>query len=161
PPTLISFACADGKKANVISPEFKEAGNKLYLYNHIPKKNGLPDYNNLTDIFSFIFENIKTGNIVSVKTVKSGGVAVALAKMSFGNRLGANVEVPESLLLSENVSSFIIECKTEMKGSSLQLIGEVKNSDILKINGLDFNIKNLLEVNTLTFEDLFPTVEGK
>ncbi|ACU07244.1 Phosphoribosylformylglycinamidine synthase, synthetase subunit [Flavobacteriaceae bacterium 3519-10] len=161
PPTLISFACADGKKANVISPEFKETGNKLYLYNHIPKENGLPEYKNLTDIFSFIFENIKSGNIVSVKTVKAGGVAVALAKMSFGNLLGANVEVSESLLLSENVGSFIIECKNEMKVSSLQLIGEVKNSEILKINGLDFNIKNLLEANTLTFENLFPTVEGK
>src|SRR5690606_34884030 len=147
PPTLISFACADGKKANVISPEFKEAGNKLYLYNHIPKENGLPDYKNLTDIFSFIFENIKSGKIVSVKTVKAGGVAVALAKMSFGNLLGTNVEVPESLLLSENVGSFIIECKNEMDESTLQLIGEVENSDTVKINGLYFNIKNLLEAN--------------
>ena len=29
PPTLISFACANGEKKNVISPEFKQAGNKL------------------------------------------------------------------------------------------------------------------------------------
>lgn len=160
PPTLISFACANGEKKNVISPEFKQAGNKLYFFNHIPQENGLPNYENLKAVFELIFENIKARKIVSVKTVKEGGVAVALAKMSFGNRLGAEITIAdENVLLAKNVGSLIIESTEELSSVDLQLIGEVKNSNILKISDLNFEIGKLLEANTKTFEDLFSTVE--
>lgn len=160
PPTLISFACANGEKKNIISPEFKQAGNKIYFFNHIPQESGLPDYDSLKAIFEFVFENIKAGKIVSVKTIKEGGVAVALAKMSFGNRLGAQIEVSdESVLLAKNIGSLIIEATEELYIEDLQLIGEVENSNILKISGFDFDIEKLLDVNTKTFENLFPTIE--
>lgn len=160
PPTLISFACANGEKKNIISPEFKNAGNKLYLFNHIPKENGLPNYENLKAVYAFIFENIEGGNIVSVKTVKDGGVAVALAKMSFGNRLGAEINVSDdNILLTKNIGSFIIEAKEELSSNLLQLIGKVSESKYLKINTLNFEIEKLLEANSITFENLFPTVE--
>ncbi len=160
PPTLISFACANGEKKNVISPEFKQAGNKLYFFNHIPQENGLPNYDNLKVVFELIFENIKAGKIVSVKTVKEGGVAVALAKMSFGNRLGAEINIAdENVLLAKKIGSLIIESTEELSSVDLQLIGEVKDSNILKINDLNFEIEKLLEVNTETFENLFSTVE--
>jgi len=160
PPTLISFACANGEKKNIISPEFKQAGNKLYFFNHIPQENGLPNYDKLIDVYELIFEHIKAGKVVSVKTIKEGGVAVALAKMSFGNRLGAEINVAdESVLLAKNIGSLIIESTEELSSVKLQLIGEVKNSNILKISNLDFKIENLLEANTKTFENLFATVE--
>ncbi|MCY0969387.1 phosphoribosylformylglycinamidine synthase [Chryseobacterium wangxinyae] len=160
PPTLISFACANGEKKNVISPEFKQAGNKLYFYDHIPQENGLPNYENLKVVFELIFENIKAGKIVSVKTVKEGGVAVALAKMSFGNRLGAEINIAdENSLLTKNIGSLIIESTEELSSVDLQLIGGVKDSNILKINDLNFEIKKLLEANTKTFENLFSFVE--
>ncbi|MCI3935684.1 phosphoribosylformylglycinamidine synthase [Chryseobacterium aahli] len=160
PPTLISFACANGEKKNVISPEFKQAGNKLYFFNHIPQENGLPNYENLKAVFELIFENIKAGKIISVKTIKEGGVAVALAKMSFGNRLGAEINIAdENVLLAKNIGSLIIESAEDLSSVDLQLIGEVKNSNILKINDLNFEIEKLLESNTKTFENLFSTVE--
>lgn len=160
PPTLISFACADGQKKNVISPELKKAGNKLFFFNHEILEQGLPNYDQLKDVYEFIFENIKSGKIVSVKTIKDGGVAVALAKMSFGNRLGAEINIAdESLLLAKNVGSLLIEATEELSLSSLQCIGEVKESNVLVINNLSFDIVKLLEENTKTFEQLFPTIE--
>lgn len=162
PPTLISFACANGEKKNVISPEFKNAGNKVYFFNHIAQENGLPDYDALKTVFELIFENIKAGKIVSVKTVKEGGVAVALAKMSFGNRLGADISTPLNVtnsLLAKNIGSLIIESREELSSVNLQLIGEVKDSNVLKINDAEFAIEKLLAANTNTFENLFPTIE--
>ncbi|MBO6201093.1 MAG: phosphoribosylformylglycinamidine synthase, partial [Chryseobacterium sp.] len=159
PPTLISFACANGEKKNVISPEFKHAGNKIYFFNHIPQENGLPNYDNLKNVFELIFENIKAGKIVSVKTVKEGGVAVALAKMCFGNRLGAEITVEEKSLLTKNIGSLIIESKEELSTVTLQFIGEVKDSNIFKINDSEFTIEKLLAANPNTFETLFSTVE--
>ena len=159
PPTLISFACANGEKKNIISPEFKKAGNKLYLFNHISQENGMPNYGDLKQIFDFIFENINSKKIVSVKTIKEGGVAVALAKMSFGNHLGAEIKVDEDLLLTKNIGSLIIESSEDLENDLLQVIGEVSNSNSLKIIAFEFEIEKLLEVWKGTFEELFPTKE--
>lgn len=162
PPTLISFACANGEKKNIISPEFKNAGNKIYFFNHVAQENGLPNYDALKAVFEFILENIKAGKIVSVKTVKEGGVAVALAKMSFGNRLGADISTPLNVtnsLLAKNIGSLIVESKEELSAVNLQLIGEVKDSNIIKINDAEFAIEKLLAANINTFENLFPTIE--
>ncbi|SIS86746.1 phosphoribosylformylglycinamidine synthase [Kaistella chaponensis] len=161
PPTLISFACANGEKKNIISPEFKKAGNKLYLFNHISQENGMPNYGDLKQIFDFIFENIKAKKIVSVKTIKEGGVAVALSKMSFGNHLGAEVELAEDLLLTKNIGSLIIESSAVLENDLLQVIGEISNSSNLKINTFEFHIGKLLEAWKGTFEELFPTAEEK
>ncbi|MGZ5264136.1 MAG: phosphoribosylformylglycinamidine synthase, partial [Kaistella sp.] len=161
PPTLISFACANGEKKNIISPEFKKAGNKLYYFQHVAQENGLPDYENLKNVFDFIYENIKAKNIVSVKTVKHGGAAVALAKMSFGNHLGADISVDERLLLNKNIGSLIIESTADLKNNLLKSIGEVKERENLIINEHMFNISDLLKIWKGTFEGLFPTVEDK
>ncbi|MDR6156984.1 phosphoribosylformylglycinamidine synthase [Chryseobacterium sp. SLBN-27] len=162
PPTLISFACANGEKKNIISPEFKNAANKVYFFNHIAQENGLPNYDALKTVFELIFENIKAGKIVSVKTVKEGGVAVALAKMSFGNRLGADISTPLNVtnsLLAKNIGSLIIESKEELSSVHLQYIGEVVIDEVLTINQQPTAISKLLAANINTFENLFPTVE--
>lgn len=159
PPTLISFACAQGEKENIISPEFKKTGNKIYLFHHQPQENGLPDYESLKEIFSFIYENITAKKIVSVKTVKDGGVAVAIAKMTFGNGLGAEISLEENLLLNKNIGSLIIESETVLEHRFLQEIGIVNDSSLLKINASAFKINDLLKVNKSTFEELFSTKE--
>ncbi len=159
PPTLISFACADGKKLNTISPEFKKAGNFVYHFHHQFQENGLPNYENLIEVFDLIHEQIKAKNIVSVKTIKDGGVAVTVAKMSFGNFLGAEITIDEKYLLNKNIGGLVIESYSQIDHYLLQLIGEVKNLEILKINNLEFKIEKLLEVNSRTFENLFPTKE--
>ncbi|VDH06026.1 phosphoribosylformylglycinamidine synthase [Bergeyella zoohelcum] len=159
PPTLISFACANGEKKHIISPEFKEVGNTLYLFEHQPQENGLPNYENLKKVFDLVYENIKNGKIVSVKTIKEGGVAVALAKMAFGNGLGAEVSVKEELLLNKNIGSLIIEAKGELNHELLGKIGEVKESKELIINNFKLQTSNLQTAYTSTFENLFPTIE--
>lgn len=159
PPTLISFACANGYKSNIISPEFKKAGNRLYYFRHTPQENGLPDYSALKDVFEFIYSNIQNGQIVSVKTIKDGGAAVALAKMSFGNKLGVEVSLAEEELLNKNIGSLIIEATSDISHPSLQEIGEVNATNKLSFNGLEVLISKLLEAWTGTFEDLFPTAE--
>jgi phosphoribosylformylglycinamidine synthase len=159
PPTLISFACANGIIDNIISPEFKQSGNFIYHFEANKDENSLPKYGDLIEIFDFIYSNITSKKIVSVKTIKDGGVAVALAKMSFGNFLGAEINLDNDLLLSKNIGGFLIESKEVLNFNLLKLIGEVKNNFKLKINDLEFNIDKLLKVNSSTFESIFPTIE--
>ncbi len=159
PPTLISFACANGEKSNVISPEFKKTGNFIYHFHHQSKENGLPNYENLKSVFDFIFNEIKAKNIFSVKTIKDGGVAVAVAKMCFGNRLGAEISLDEKFILNKNIGGFIIESSVELHNDLLNKIGVVNNSEFLTIQNSKFKIQNLLKANFETFEELFPTKE--
>lgn len=159
PPTLISFACAPGEKSSIISPEFKEPGNKIYLFEHTPQPNGLPDYDALKQVFRLINGNIKSGKIVSAKTVKGGGVAVALAKMSFGNKNGASIQYDDTKLLKKNIGSIIFESRENIDSNLIEPIGEVINGNYLKINDLDFDISKLLQAYKSTFADLFPFKE--
>ncbi|WP_277110971.1 phosphoribosylformylglycinamidine synthase [Chryseobacterium taklimakanense] len=159
PPTLISFACANGEKSTVISPEFKKAGNFIYHFRNEFNESGLPNYERLISVFDLIHENIKSKKVVSVKTVKDGGVAVAVAKMTFGNKLGAEISVDEKLLLDKNIGGLVIESTEKIDDSLLQYIGEVKNQNILVINNFEFEIEKLIQVNYHTFEELFPTKE--
>ncbi|MCG7280733.1 phosphoribosylformylglycinamidine synthase [Chryseobacterium taklimakanense] len=159
PPTLISFACANGEKSTVISPEFKKAGNFIYHFRNEFNESGLPNYERLISVFDLIHENIKSKKVVSVKTVKDGGVAVAVAKMTFGNKLGAEISVDEKLLLEKNIGGFIIESTKKIDDNLLQYIGEVKNQNRLIFNKFEFEIEKLLQVNYNTFEELFPTKE--
>ncbi len=166
PPTLISFACANGEKSNVISPEFKKAGNFIYHFEHQFQENGLPNYKNMIEIFDFIHENIKTKKIVSIKTIKDGGVAVALAKMAFGNGLGAEVSLDDaSTALSKTIGSLIIESFEELENHLLQPLGIVTRKPVLKIsdkNGVtlsEVEVSKLQNANGETFEELFPTKE--
>ncbi|MDV3872193.1 phosphoribosylformylglycinamidine synthase [Elizabethkingia anophelis] len=161
PPTLISFACANGNKKDIISPEFKKTGNKLYFYEHKPLENGLPNYEELKNVYDFIYAEIKKGNIVSVKTIKDGGLAIALAKMSFGNHLGAEISTDDKVLLEKNLASLVIESTGNIENILIKEIGAVNSSNTLNINGLEYSIDNLLEVWTGTFKKLFPTEEKK
>ncbi|QCX54166.1 phosphoribosylformylglycinamidine synthase [Elizabethkingia sp. JS20170427COW] len=161
PPTLISFACAEGRKSNIISPEFKKAGNSIYFYEHKAQPSGLPNYEELKEVYSFIHTEIKAGNIVSVKTVKDGGLAVALAKMSFGNHLGANITAEEKVLLEKNLASLVIEASSDLASPLFQKIGVVVAEESLNINGISFAIQDLQNSWTGTFDKLFATHEKK
>ncbi|WP_300668927.1 phosphoribosylformylglycinamidine synthase [Soonwooa sp.] len=165
PPTLISFACANGVKRHIISPEFKLAGNHLYHFYHQTDENGLPNYEVLKDVYEFIHAGILKSTIVSAKTIKEGGVAVALAKMAFGNNLGATVSLDETQLLEKNIGGLIIESVEELSHPALQKIGNVVESAVLTFKNKENVTLSEVEVSNLksnfvgTFENLFPTSE--
>lgn len=94
-----------------------------------------------------------------MKTIKEGGVAVALAKMAFGNGLGAEVSVDEKSLLTKNIGSLIIEVNGEISHDLLTKIGKVSANEELIINNEKFAINDLRNAYTSTFENLFPTME--
>ena len=93
PPTLVAFGITMVDAKNVISPEFKHPGNYIYLVKHTPLKNRMPDVEQLKRNWNFVHDEISSGCVVSSWSVGFGGVAEALAKMSFGNNLGADVTV--------------------------------------------------------------------
>ncbi|ACY40493.1 phosphoribosylformylglycinamidine synthase [Blattabacterium sp. (Blattella germanica) str. Bge] len=142
PPTFIAFGVATGSCLNVISPELKKIGNKIYLYSHHSLKNEMPDFDSIKKVYDQVYEGICSGKIVSVKTVKDGGISVAIAKMAFGNRLGVVINCKEHLL-EMSIGSLIIEASSTLSDNFVP-IGEVTSNNLLVFNGLHIEINEAI-----------------
>jgi len=109
PPTLVSFAVSHTDADNIISPEFKKADSPIVAVLCEYDENGVPNIAKLRELNELVYDNIKNGNIISAHTIGFGGIAESLSKMSFGNRIGFDVEVDEDKLFAANYGGFIFE----------------------------------------------------
>jgi phosphoribosylformylglycinamidine synthase len=113
PPTLISFAFNVVDANNVISTDFKKSGNYIYLFTHSKDKNEVPNLSEIKNNFKQIQKYISMDKISSAFAIEKGGIAAALAKMSFGNDLGFNISTSENLF-SENYGAIIVESQHKL-----------------------------------------------
>ena len=153
PPTLIAFGIATTDSSNIISPEFKKSGNKLYLIKHNPLSNYLPNVDELKKNFDYVRTNIINKTIVSAWSISNGGLAEALAKCSFGNKLGCNINTKLDLY-AYDYGSILVESTKELEGIYL---GEVEDSGYITINGKKYSIEEAIKANLETFEAIYPT----
>ena len=124
PPTLISFAVAPVSTKEVISPEFKKAASHIYLLKHTALENAMPDYEMCKKNFTWLHEQIIAGNILSCMTIKMGGIAEALTKMTFGNRIGLEVKNVGENFFQLAYGSFILESEQELSFDNLEYLGK-------------------------------------
>lgn len=158
PPTLISFGITTVDAKNVISPELKWEGNRLWLVKHTPLDNYMPDVDQLKKNWAFVEEQIAGGNAVSAWAVGFGGVAEGLCKMSFGNSFGVDVNVPEEDLFNYSYGSIILETVADIKFENAQFLGTVTAgvNDSLRINSKNIPMESLLESAFDRYEKVYP-----
>ncbi|HZK34506.1 MAG TPA: phosphoribosylformylglycinamidine synthase, partial [Bacillota bacterium] len=109
PPMLMAFGITTVDARQVISTEFKKAGNYVYLIKHHSHTNYCPNIGELKDNFQKVHDSILNKEIVSAYAIGFGGVAEAIAKMSFGNRVGYELELSEQDLFSYSYGSILVE----------------------------------------------------
>lgn len=158
PPTLISFGITTVDAKNVISPELKWEGNRLWLVKHTPLDNYMPDVDQLKKNWAFVEEQIAGGNAVSAWAVGFGGVAEGLCKMSFGNSFGVDVNVPEEDLFNYSYGSIILETESDIKFENAQFLGTVTAgvNDSLRINSKNIPMESLLDSAFDRYEKVYP-----
>lgn len=158
PPTLISFGITTVDAKNVISPELKWEGNRLWLVKHTPLDNYMPDVDQLKKNWAFVEDQIADGNAVSAWAVGFGGVAEGLCKMSFGNSFGVDVNVPEEDLFNYSYGSIILETEADIKFENAQFLGTVTAgvNDSLRINSKNIPMESLLESAFDRYEKVYP-----
>lgn len=158
PPTLISFGITTVDAKNVISPELKWEGNRLWLVKHTPLDNYMPNVDQLKKNWAFVEEQIAGGNAVSAWAVGFGGVAEGLCKMSFGNSFGVDVNVPEEDLFNYSYGSIILETEADIKFENAQFLGTVTAgvNDSLRINSKNIPMESLLESAFGRYEKVYP-----
>ena len=164
PPTLIAFGVAPVKASDIISPEFKATGSLIYLVRHNPLPSLMPQTQQLIDNFINIRRLIEEKTIQAAYYPSFGGVAEALAKMSFGNRIGVKVTVKEEDLLDYGYGSVIVESNEMLFLPGFELLGETTEDEILDINGEGITIDEAFEANRKRFTEIYPdktSIEGK
>ncbi|MGL4949293.1 MAG: phosphoribosylformylglycinamidine synthase, partial [Anaeroplasmataceae bacterium] len=147
PPMLMAIGITVVDAQTVISPEFKEEGNYIYLIKHNPLSNFNPNIDQLKSNFDFVSTNIEKKNIISASTIMFGGLAETLCKMSFGNNVGVDVSVDENTLFNYDYGSFVVESNIELKHSSAILLGKTIANKVV-INKIEFSVEELLLSNT-------------
>jgi len=156
PPTLIAFGITTVDAGRVISPEFKEAGHRIYLMKHLPLHNFMPDTNALKKNWEYVHREIAAGNIVSGWAVGFGGVAEAVAKMSFGNRIGAEIKINEQELFGCGYGTIVVESRGELDWPGAVELGRTVAAETVTVNGERMPIDRLLEANTVKFATVYP-----
>ncbi len=158
PPTLISFGITTVNANNVISPELKWEGNRLWLIKHTPLKDYMPDVEQLKMNWAFVEKQIEEGNAVSGWAVGFGGVAEGLCKMSFGNSFGVDVNVPENELFDYSYGSIILETESDIDFENAQFLGTVTAgvNDALRINGKNISMDSLVRSAFSKYEKVYP-----
>ena len=159
PPTLVSFAVSVTDAENVISSEFKKAGNNVYLITTPNDENDLPKLDELKANFDFITENIRNKKIVSAMAVKNGGIAESIAKMTFGNKLGVDVsaQLDENDWFKVNYGAFVVETAENIEHKNAMLLGKVTDEAKISINGITFELDELIGNWESKLEKIFPT----
>ena len=160
PPTLIAFGITTLDASDVISPELKWEGNRIYLIRHTPLADRMPDVEALKANWDFIHSRILDGSIVSAWSVGFGGVAEALAKMSFGNMFGVDVKVTEDDLFGYGYGSVVVESEKELDFPSAELLGYVTDGEdgYLHINSCKVGIEALMQANGERYSKVYPPV---
>ncbi len=156
PPMLMAFGITTVDAGRVISPEFKRAGSRLYLVRHTPLKSCMPDTAQLKKNFTFVSDGIAAGRILSAWAVGFGGVAEGLAKMSFGNRIGAEVAADERTLFDWSYGSIVVECDGELDYPRAELLGRTVEVEALTIAGVRMPLDTLYRANTEKFARIYP-----
>ena len=171
PPTLVSFAVDVAKEKDIITPEFKRAGNRLFLFKIEKDAYDLPVYGQVMKLYGVLHDLIRKGIVISAYALDGKGLAVAVSKMAFGNKLGVQMEeaVNAEMLFAPGFGDIVAEIPTErveeagrilmaedMNDNGL-LVGAVTKEPYFAFSGEKIPVEEAVLAWTGTLEKVFPT----
>ncbi|MFC1948629.1 phosphoribosylformylglycinamidine synthase subunit PurL [Chloroflexota bacterium] len=158
-----------GNSIYIIGSTYNELGGSAYFDTHGLIGNKAPKVNpeRARDLMNSLSMATEKGLVKACHDCSEGGIGVAAAEMAFAGGLGADIKleaVPlgetinrdDYILFSESNSRFLVEVAPEnreefekiMAGSSFATVGQVTDTQVLEIYGLNGN----KVVSTSTYE---------
>ena len=165
PPTLVSFAVDVAKEQDVITPELKKAGNKLVLFTIDKNEYDLPVYEKVMALYDCIHTLIGEGKILSAYALDGKGLAAAVSKMAFGNKLGVTVEdsVSADTLFAPGFGNIVAEVSEDALAAVLEkvpgaaVVATVNDTQNFNYKDMSISMEEALSTWTGTLERVFPT----
>ncbi len=172
PPTLVSFAVNVARQQDIITPELKASGNTLMLFTMARDEYDLPDYGQLKKLYAAVHGLILEKAIVSAYALDGKGVAAAVSKMGFGNKLGVTIDgsVDKETLFAPAFGSLLAEVPQGLAdrvkeafdsagiADACAVIGHVNDARVFAYAGMALPMDEALAAWTGTLEKVFPTL---
>ncbi|MFA7144234.1 MAG: phosphoribosylformylglycinamidine synthase [Candidatus Izemoplasmatales bacterium] len=159
PPTLIAFALAVASANQVISPELKKIGSFIYLLEPDIDEYGLPLPKSTIKIWNQITTLIRSHQVISAFAVKAGGWIEAIAKMSFGNKIGVSIDEKTHIknMFTPSYGAIVIEAWAIIPDLDQYMIGKTIKEPLLVIGKQTIPLEEAIAANCATFESVYPT----
>ncbi|MCR5747980.1 MAG: phosphoribosylformylglycinamidine synthase [Lachnospiraceae bacterium] len=162
PPTLVSFAVDVASDKNMISPELKAAGNKIVKFTIPVDEYDLPVYKEVMKLYEGVRKAIASGAVISAYALDEQGIAPAISKMAFGNRIGVALEealLPEELFLSEtgNIIAEVDSAKLKDIKVPYRVIGHTVKTQTISYGKTKLKLSEIQEAYDKPLETVFPT----
>ena len=154
PPTLVSFAVTTDKIQNIVSPEFKKAGNRVIVLRPELDENGLPITESLLSLFTTVTTLMREKKAVACYTPCMGGIAEAVFKMCIGNKLGFKYENSTKLddIFDYDYCSFVLEIGSDDYMDAT--LGYVTDDGVISLENETISLDELQKV----YEDKLESV---
>ena len=168
PPTLCSFAVDVAKLSDVVTDELKEAGDVLVKFTIKKDEYDLPDYDFIMSQYEKITELMRQGIVKAAYALDGNGVADAVAKMAFGNKLGVEVcgKREKEYYFAPAYGEIVAEiaeadlAKLDEKEVAYDRFGKVLEEQAFVCGDEKVSMEEALEAWTGTLEKVFPTRSG-
>ncbi len=165
PPTLVSFAVDIATKKEVVTPELKAAGNKIVRFSIEKDDFDIPMYEAVAKLYSAIHELTADKTIVSAYALDAKGVAAAVSKMAFGNKLGVAIdnEVTTDDLFANGLGDIVAEIPADKlavldaKEIEYTVIGTVTEEAAFVYGDVKITMDEAIAAWTSKLEKVFPT----
>lgn len=162
PPTLVSFAVDMAKEKDIITPELKQAGNKLVWLRIEKDSYDLPDYTQVMEQYGKFYEDIQAGRIISAYAMDRYGIIAAVSKMAFGNGMGVKLE--HNLDTRDAFAPAFGDLIAEVPAGQVQnlaitytVIGEVTDHAVFAYGNTEITLDEAVKAWTGTLEGVFAT----
>ena len=150
PPTLISFAIAPILAGEVLSPEFKEAGHPVYKF----AGDGTPQGQKAAwDAFHAL---CRAGRVKAAWAAENG-LADAVVKMSFGNRVGFRTDNDTVNWYAPAPGVIAAELTEDVESPYAKRIGVTTAEETITIGTDSAKIDELLSLSEAVLENVYPT----
>jgi phosphoribosylformylglycinamidine synthase len=165
PPTLVAFAVALVDARRVLSPEFKQPGSRALLLPLPRDDREMPDFAAFKKNCARVHDLARKGKLLAGQSLHAGGLAEAISKMCFGNRLGfafAN-EQAAAELFAPAIGSLVLEVPESedvgklFAGTGFRLLGQTIPEAVIRVNGLELDVAGLQGHWEKPLEEIFPT----
>ncbi len=138
PPTLVSFAVDVAKEGEIRTPELKKAGNPLLLFRIQTDEFDLPVYGQVKKLYDTAHMLTGKKAVVSAYALDGKGLAAALSKMAFGNKLGVTVAdtVSETELFVSGFGAIVAEVEKDREEEVMQAFSDAGLLDYVSKAGV-------------------------
>lgn len=163
PPTLVSFAIVPEHTKNIVSPEFKQPGNAVLLFDLPRDGEGVPDFDAFKANCDFLHEAVVAGKVKAMHAVGQGGVAAAIAQMAFGNGLGVEIDSSFSAqeLFNLRYGAIVVEANTDdavewVRRDNVCRVGLTRGNGLMEIGDVKIALADLQKAWEEPLNGVFP-----